>query len=412
MYYGDGPAIDGARWQQQQRKQCLLSKTKRNNISSFLLFSKMWSCSCTPPATVDLTEALTHPHRREQQHFAAESLLREALSARGWCLVSIDTTQLNNDSPIKSIQPLQMKQQVEALFDAEFIASKNNGKNAPTYRGRMAESGSGQAEPKQSWEVKRCCAHEQQQDQNECYLDQWTRALHSVAVAVTRVLRLPPNLLLAEDDCQCAASSEERCNIDLLRVFYYDAVDTTTNGNSMGSSPHTDWGSFTVVWQDDVGGLQTYCQAHQQWVDVPAPPLKESRVFFVVHVGDVTSLAMGHATSRASSSSNQDSPRVIWPSPRHRVQSPKNSVPRASLVYFAYPPPGISLKDMEEVLVAEYSNNKRDESPAVQVPYVEYFLLHNQSVNGAAQSPEETYSVMRLRPLDGVFDDKWRQVQR
>lgn len=197
----------------------------------------------------------------------------------------------------------------------------------------------------------------------------------------------------------------------MLRVFYYDAA--VENNESLGSSPHTDWGSLTVVWQDDVGGLQTYCHVHDKWVDVPAPALEESRVFFVVHVGDVTSLAMGHAVGGGEATSSEDSQTVVlWPSPKHRVLSPTGvgSNPRASLVYFAYPPPGISLKDMEEALV-EYT---KTESAVAVVPYDEYFVLQNQSTtNGSSRlTPKETYTTIRSRNLDEVFDEKWLQVQR
>jgi isopenicillin N synthase-like dioxygenase len=184
--------------------------------------------------------------------------------------------------------------------------------------------------------------------------------------------------------------------VDLLRVFLYDPVSV----EQLGSSPHTDWGSWTVVWQDDVGGLQTYCQAHEKWVNVAASPLETSRATFVVHVGDVTSLAMGHASSQSTT--------IVWPSPKHRVISPSESIPRASLVYFAYPPPGISLKDMEQALGSE----RWGDVPAA-IPYNKYFVLQNQSTGDKqAQSPEETYRDIRSRPLDSVFAEKWQQVQR
>jgi len=364
----------------------------------------MRSCTCHAPPTVDLTEALAAAAAANTKSIEAELLLRETLSQYGWCIVSIELGKLDDESPLKAIQPLKMKQQVQELFDPEFVASKKNSVKNAVYRGRMAESGSGQEEPKQSWEVKRCC----REPNGLPTIHEWTRALHSVAVAVTRVLKLPPNLLLKEEDCHCTMN-EQTCNIDLLRVFFYDDV-TDNDASSLGSSPHTDWGSWTVVWQDDVGGLQTYCHAHERWASVPAPPLEESRVFFVVHVGDVTSLAMGHASSAAVKSNEQDSiqaPTVVWPSPRHRVLSPRCSVPRASLVYFAYPPPGVSMKAMEESLAGYY---KADLHAAV--PYDEYFVLQNQSTTGSTRSPKETYSAIRLRPLNSVFDEKWQQVQR
>ena len=365
----------------------------------------MWSCTCHTPPTVDLTEALAasaHKHDN-QSSFKAEPLLRETLSQYGWCLVSIDLAQLPGDSILHSIQPLKMKQQVENLFDPRTVASTNS--KTAVYRGRMAER-SVQEEPKQSWEVKRCC-----QDKTDLPIaHEWARALHSVAVAVTRVLQLPPNVLLKETDCdECCSHDNNPCTIDLLRVFLYDAVNHDTK-NSLGSSPHTDWGSWTVVWQDDVGGLQTYCHSHRQWVDVPVPPLEESRVYFVVHVGDVTSLAMVHAVARESIEDAGSPPSaVVWPSPRHRVLSPTNSIPRTSLVYFAYPPLGISLKDMETSLL-----NYTKTDFKVAVPYSEYFVLQDQSKieTASTSSAKETYRSIQLLSLDKVFAEKWQQVQR
>lgn len=347
----------------------------------------MWWCTCQPPPTVDLTDALNNKNKSED-----ESLLRCAMSRWGWCHISVDLTRLTSESPLKSLQPLAMKNMVRDMFDPSFVA--RNDIDA-IYRGRTAESGaatSAQAEPKESWEVRRCCC------QPTSPIHEWTEALHSIATAVTCTLKLPSNLLLRQDACHCKKG--EQCSVDLLRVFFYDAV----GGEAMGSSPHTDWGSWTVVWQDDVGGLQTYCHAHERWVDVAASPLQASRATFVVHVGDVTSLAMGHA----SRSTQDHDPIIIWPSPKHRVISPTNSIPRASLVYFAYPPPGISLQDMEEALVPHI----QAECPAV-IPYNEYFVLRNQSSRDAqVRLPEEMYRAIRSRPLDSVFAEKWQQVQR
>ena len=316
----------------------------------------------------------------------------------GWCHVSVDLNRLASDSPLKKLQPMAIKNAIQDLFDPTLVEKMRGGVNA-VYRGRTAESGaaeSGQAEPKQSWEVRRCC-----QETNLPQVHEWTEALHSVAVAVTRVLRFPPNLLLREERCSCKKS--ETCNVDLLRVFFYDA-----KGDAMGSSPHTDWGSWTVVWQDDVGGLQTYCHAHERWVDVATSPPEAFCLRFVVHVGDVTSLAMGHASNSSKRSTNPPSSVVGWPSPRHRVLSPTKSTPRASLVYFAYPPPGVSLQEMEEALASCMDT----ESPTL-VPYEEYFVLQNQSTEGAQPiSPKEAYKLIRPRPLDSVFAEKWQQVQR
>mmetsp|Transcript_20985 Transcript_20985/g.31824 ORF Transcript_20985/g.31824 Transcript_20985/m.31824 type:complete len:114 (+) Transcript_20985:931-1272(+) len=68
-------------------------------------------------------------------------------------------------------------------------------------------------------------------------------------------------------------------------------------------------------------------------------------------MSNVTSLTLGHAASLSCSKNERDgligSHCARWPSPKDRVVSPTGLLPRASLVYFAYPPPGISLADIE-----------------------------------------------------------------
>jgi len=48
-----------------------------------------------------------------------------------------------------------------------------------------------------------------------------------------------------------------------------------------GFSPHTDYGSFTILHQDSIGGLQAQ-NAAGQWIDVP--PVSGS---LVINVGDM-----------------------------------------------------------------------------------------------------------------------------
>ena len=87
--------------------------------------------------------------------------------------------------------------------------------------------------------------------------------MYTIAKKVRHVLDLPSHVLLYEnDDNDTSRDCDNGKNgkiIDLMRVFYYHRVvqreASTTTPIVLGSSPHTDWGSFTIVWQDDVGGL-------------------------------------------------------------------------------------------------------------------------------------------------------------
>ena len=349
-------------------------------------------------------------------------------------------------------------------------------------------------------------------------LPTWTEALHTVASVVIDLLGIPPNVALAGEGCRCrhrtAPNGEGAdsgggggpCNVDLLRAFRYDAVGPEKNkrdddddddgqkdddgrslAEALGSSPHTDWGTLTVVWQDDRGGLQTHCRTCDAWSDVDASPpssyscspskssngggecaaaggkredvdfdvQSEFSASFFVHVGDFLSLAAmavdddgGGAGGRGGS---------VWPSPRHRVLCPAPSSPRRrdegeegecngregeredcrrSLVYFAYPPPGISLDDVRRVvapLLLATTKTRDDDpplppvhpppaSPSCDDLYDRYSLLRDQSRRplrdaggvpiASSSAAARAHSRIRGMPFDRVIMEKWDQVQR
>lgn len=282
-----------------------------------------------------------------------------------------------------------------------------------TFRGRLAESGDefqSNPEPKLSWEFQRCsisnsqyntqCATSKNETTNTQssteenhqstwnHLPNWTEALHSVASTIIYSLGIPPELVLQEQSCKCSSnqksgirstndkngkgsesSNNVKCNSDLLRVFRYDALPTKSS--TLGSSAHSDWGTLTVVWQDDKGGLQTYCHGCDIWSDVDDSCVSDSSsqtVHLFVHVGDFLSLA----------TYNNRKERPEWSSPRHRVLCPVRSSSdsdnettttingkecRRSLVYFAYPPPGISLNDAQRKISSSDISEGRPSSP-------------------------------------------------
>jgi isopenicillin N synthase-like dioxygenase len=66
------------------------------------------------------------------------------------------------------------------------------------------------------------------------------------------------------------------------QINYYPPLDPgTVKRTQWSSSPHTDYGAFTMLSQDSLGGLQVRNSAGE-WIDVPPIPGT-----FVVNIGDL-----------------------------------------------------------------------------------------------------------------------------
>ena len=343
---------------------------------------QMHTCTCSSPPLVNLCDS------------SSAKQLNESLQTWGWAHV-VWTDCEEEGSLLNTLK--NVKNEAQKLFENPSLLP-----SSIAYRGRAAESGSSRiqhAEPKQSLEVKRCCASTER-----TLLHLWCLALHSVAARVNQLLEIPENVLL-QKNCTCR-NVQSPCNIDLMRVFKYDTVP----GRQLGSSPHTDWGSWTVVWQDNVGGLQAYCHTCNKYYDVEAPNENNGTLRFVVHVGDVISLSIGNATISSSMVSLTTDAKVIFPSPKHRVVSPTDEE-RISLVYFSYPPPGMTLDTIENSL--KKNPILPDDTNSIDIDFSSYYILKNQtSGQGVAMTEIETYQSIRSTPLDKVFATKWGQVQR
>ena len=98
---------------------------------------------------------------------------------------------------------------------------------------------------------------------------------------------------------------------------YYPPLDRATLERTQWSfSPHTDYGSFTVVVQDAIGGLQVR-NAAGQWIDVTPVPGT-----VIVNVGDLIALATND----------------LYTSNLHRVANFSGNE-RLSVTFFVGPPP-------------------------------------------------------------------------
>ena len=66
-----------------------------------------------------------------------------------------------------------------------------------------------------------------------------------------------------------------------LKLNHYPLQQNPVSENNIGVVPHSDSGCFTILWQDDNGGLEVQNQ-QGDWVE--APPLADS---FVVNIGNI-----------------------------------------------------------------------------------------------------------------------------
>ena len=70
----------------------------------------------------------------------------------------------------------------------------------------------------------------------------------------------------------------------LLKVNHYPPQADPTTVSNIGVVPHSDEGAFTVLWQDDNGGLEIQSKSGE-WVE--APPVPGT---FVLNLGNATQI--------------------------------------------------------------------------------------------------------------------------
>ncbi len=101
---------------------------------------------------------------------------------------------------------------------------------------------------------------------------------------------------------------------DTLRVNHYERRSTESNPTSgqFGMGAHTDYGIVTVLYADQVPGLQLL-SAHKEWVDVQPEP-----GCFLINLGDLTAQWTNDR----------------WRSTLHRVLPPNPGTTRRSVAFF------------------------------------------------------------------------------
>ena len=66
-----------------------------------------------------------------------------------------------------------------------------------------------------------------------------------------------------------------------LKVNHYPPQRSPLREDNLGVVPHSDSGGFTILWQDNIGGLEVQ-NKHGEWVG--APPLEDT---FVINIGNI-----------------------------------------------------------------------------------------------------------------------------
>ncbi len=108
-------------------------------------------------------------------------------------------------------------------------------------------------------------------------------------------------------------------HITNLVVNYYPPVDGEPLAGQYRKGPHSDWGTLTVLYQDETGGLEVLDRDADTWMPVPVVPGS-----FVVNVGDLMEVWTNNR----------------WRSAKHRVPVPPvehRATARVSMPYFHQP---------------------------------------------------------------------------
>lgn len=144
----------------------------------------------------------------------------------------------------------------------------------------------------------------------------------------------------------------------LLANFYYPQPAVPPSGQIRRES-HTDWGTLTILYQeDDLSGLQVLTDTGE-WRDLPAVPGS-----FVVNIGDLMAFWTGGR----------------WASTVHRVVNPEhgNTRSRISIPFFHLPnhdtsiepihPPTTETREFDRVTVGEWFSHKMRQTFAPKLP--------------------------------------------
>ena len=103
-----------------------------------------------------------------------------------------------------------------------------------------------------------------------------------------------------------------------LRLLHYPPIEQTPSPGQLRAGEHSDYGSFTLLFQDAVGGLEVR-NAHGEWIEAPFIPET-----VIVNTGDLMQRWTNH----------------VFCSTKHRVRIPQDQrakQSRYSIAFFCHP---------------------------------------------------------------------------
>ncbi|XP_063600324.1 uncharacterized protein LOC134776504 [Penaeus indicus] len=148
----------------------------------------------------------------------------------------------------------------------------------------------------------------------ETFMNACKDLTRKILVAMAIGLGLEPAFFVSNHQQMCTED-----NTTCLRILYYPSLPESVPEGSIRCAAHTDYGTVTLLFQDDVGGLQVK-DTVGRWIDaVPVPGA------VLVNVGDILQFW-------TSGKLRATEHRVLIPPEEARRRSPRRSV-----VFFVHP---------------------------------------------------------------------------
>ncbi|WP_375470336.1 isopenicillin N synthase family dioxygenase [uncultured Nostoc sp.] len=150
------------------------------------------------------------------------------------------------------------------------------------------------------------------------FYDSCTELANTVLQAFALALELPEDFLIIRHNQQNHT----------LRLLHYPPLQTPPKPGQVRAGEHSDYGSITLLFQDDVGGLEVQT-AFGEWIAAPAIPDT-----VVVNTGDLIQRWTNH----------------VFCSTKHRVMIPSDNrvnQSRYSIAFFCHPNDDIEIACLE-----------------------------------------------------------------